>query len=76
MYRTFGVVNAYAIIPGQGDKGSNDTKRLYRKYLLRTSVGDGPKPCGSFLSYLRTYNCRRTTRRLSNAEGAGTTPAW
>ncbi|CAK0887643.1 unnamed protein product [Prorocentrum cordatum] len=71
MYRTFGVVNAYAIIPGQVDKGSNDTKRLYKKYMLRTPVGDGPKPCGSFLSYLRTYKLSEDHQNVIERRGRG-----
>ncbi|CAK0880619.1 unnamed protein product, partial [Prorocentrum cordatum] len=71
MYRTFGVVNAYAIIPGQLDKGNNDTKRLYKKYLLREPVGDGPKPCGSFLSYLRTYKLSEDHEKVIERRGRG-----
>ncbi|CAK0882662.1 unnamed protein product, partial [Prorocentrum cordatum] len=69
MFRTFGVVSAYAIIPAADDKHINDTKRLYKLYLKRACVGNEPRPCGSFLSYLRVYNLRMgTTTGSSNAE--------
>ena len=76
IYRTFGVVNAYAIIPGKSDDGDNDTKRLYKKYLLRAAdvqnpVNPIPKPFGSFLSYLRTYKLSEDRSKVIERRGRG-----